>query len=737
MTADRGMGPGHPGGEGALKTAPRPARLAAGARGGAWGALVGAGFGASLALAETLVGLVSGEGRPLDWWAILALYYVPALALLGGGIGLARSLVRPARDCGWADLWLLASAYLFFCTTVLLLQQCFPLQPLLAVGRAAATALCAGLAVLAWRLTRATGGPPARGGWPLLALGGLLIPTGLVASYALTLQAFDGRVGVGLSLLALPFAVFVLAARLLVRWPRARARFAILGLVVLLGGLVHATLPRGPGGPVSASESARPTPRGLPHGFPRPNIVLIVLDTLRAREVSCYGYPQQTTPHLDTFAREAVLYANVLASGNWSLPSHASLFTGLYPSRHGAHLPSDPEPDALPPPSLLAPEPHTLAEILSDQGYATALVSANFGVLSRFLGLQQGFRYTEARPAVRAGYRPLLLRVRERLPAWRVFGPALEWLATPYRPAEEITNSSRDWIRSGPRPGQPYFLCVNYMDAHEPHVPRGPFGERFAAASSPSHAPRHALSVADRRRVAMGQRRVSPEEARRLVEEYDAAVAYLDSHVGRLLDVLRARPDYANTWIFVTSDHGEALGEHQSLGHGQTLYQEILHVPLLVRYPDGWGPSPGTRDARPAQLVDIVPTVLQALGIAAPAPLDGVPLGGGREVMLAEDFPPSWPVSQSHRHGGGSRAIVVAGLKYLRNDDGTEELYDLGRDPLEERNLAETRPEAVAGLRARLEEWARVAAKAEPPPALREPLPPEVEEGLRALGYME
>ena len=235
----------------------------------------------------------------------------------------------------------------------------------------------------------------------------------------------------------------------------------------------------------------------------------------------------------------------------------------------------------------------------------------------------------------------------------------------------------------------------------------------------------------------MGQRQISPGEARHLVGLYDAAVAYLDFHVGRLLDVLRGRPDYPNTWIFVTSDHGEALGEHRTVGHGQTLYQEILHVPLLVRYPDGWGARPGSRDGSPAQSVDIVPTILQALGIPAPTPLDGVPLDGRREVMLAEDFPVSVPVRRvSPRHGGGSRALLVDDLKYLRNDDGSEELYDLDRDPLEERNLAEAMPEAVA----RRAPGSRPGAAPLPKADLhRRPasLPAAVEEGLRALGYVE
>ncbi len=311
-----------------------------------------------------------------------------------------------------------------------------------------------------------------------------------------------------------------------------------------------------------------------------------------------------------------------------------------------------------PRPSLLAPEQHTLAEILSDEGYATAIISANFAVLSRFLGLQQGFRDAEALPAARVGYSPLLHRVRQRLPAWRVFRPALEWLATPYRPAEEITDSSRAWIRSGPRPGQPYFLLVNYMDAHGPNVPRGRFGDLFAAEPRTSQTSRHGLPAVAQREVVMGQRRMSP---------------------------------------------------------GQT-----QHL------------------ASPAQSVDIVPTVLQALGIDAPTPLDGVPLEGRREVMLAEDFPEVWPAGRpSLRHGAGSLALVVDGLKYLRNDDAPEELFDLDRDPLEQRNLAETMPDTVARLRARLEAWSRAAAGRGARPAPPASLPAELEEDLRALGYVE
>ncbi len=159
---------------------------------------------------------------------------------------------------------------------------------------------------------------------------------------------------------------------------------------------------------------------------------------------------------------------------------------------------------------------------------------------------------------------------------------------------------------------------------------------------------------------------------------------------------------------------------------------------MLIRYPDGWGARPGSRDGSPAQSVDIVPTVLQALGIGAPAPLDGVPIDGRREVMLAEDFPLSWPVGRlSLRHGAGSLALIVDGLKYLRHDDAPEELFDLDQDPLEERNLAEAMPNALARLRSQLEAWSRAAAEREPRPAPPASLPAEAEEGLRALGYVE
>jgi len=144
-------------------------------------------------------------------------------------------------------------------------------------------------------------------------------------------------------------------------------------------------------------------------------------------------------------------------------------------------------------------------------------------VLNRFLGLQQGFRYAEAVPAARVGYGPLLHRVRHRLPAWRLLRPALEWLATPYRPAEEITDSSRAWIRSGPGPGQPYFLLVNYMDAHQPNVPRGRFSDLFAAEPRTSHASRHGLPAVAHGGVVTGQRQISPGEAQHLIGLYDAA----------------------------------------------------------------------------------------------------------------------------------------------------------------------------------------------------------------------
>ena len=425
-------------------------------------------------------------------------------------MGLARSLVWPARDHGLSrpdapGCGLPLRPHHGAAPPAVLSAPAPALRE-----RVAATALCAGLAVLAWRLTRGTGGPLARGGWSVLALGCLLLPACLVASYALALQAFDARVGVGLSLLALPVAVLVLAARWLSRWQPGRTGTsgALLGLVLLLGSLVHATRPPGPGDiGVSLRLAPQPDPGTATHGTPRPNIVLIVLDSLRARNVSCYGYPRQTTPHIDAFAREAVLYSNFLAPGNWSLPSHASLFTGLYPSRHGAHRLATAEPGAPSRPSPLAPELHTLAEILSDEGYATAVVSANFAVLSRFLGLQQGFRYAEALPAARVGYRPLLHRVRHRLPAWSGLGPAPRVAGDSLSPrgGDHRQQPRLDPFRDAARPT---LLPLRQLHGCAPAATSPAGGSAICSPPSrkPAHAARQGLSA-----PSPPQRRDGPE----------------------------------------------------------------------------------------------------------------------------------------------------------------------------------------------------------------------------------
>ena len=465
-----------------------------------------------------------------------------------------------------------------------------------------------------------------------------------------------------------------------------------------------------------------------------PNIVLIILDTVRADHMSLYGYEVATTPKLEAFAREATLYSRATASSDMTLSSHGSIFTGLYAKSHGARFDPPERPFGVP----LSEDFDTLAEVLLDMGYATLGVVANHGYAGRGMNMNQGFQYYDDRRGV-----PLLVPSHDLLIRQLVFdilSPLLPQSASDkgFRTAEEINEVVFGLLGEVAVANNPFFLFINYMDAHWPYTPPSPYDTLFPGKNE---SVRTADYVALERGVHAGERRVPETWRRHMVSQYDGALAYLDDQVALLIDRLKTLDAYDNTLIIITSDHGEAFGRRDLIGHGVSVYQDQVHVPLLVKWPNS---EEGRRVQELVSHVDLFPTVLDLLGREATGPSAGVSLleltpGTARHVV-SESYLNRSLARRHPRHDRLERALFVGDWKLVVSSKGKRELYALHQDPNEHHDLSREEPEEAAALMDLLEHW-----RASHPDLLDDKrsadekleIDEETLERLRRLGYIQ
>ena len=504
------------------------------------------------------------------------------------------------------------------------------------------------------------------------------------------------------------------------RWRPAVPR--TLGVVLLVGACFAPSLYvslRSPEPPVRADRGVAPSDA--------PDVVLIVLDTVRAENMSAYGYARPTSPVFDQLSTEGALYLDATSPSTWSLASHASLFTGLFPSSHGAHAEH----------MTLDVESPTLAEALEAAGYDTSCFTSN-AFISPALGLTRGFqRMDEAWREGGAGNTfHFAFRLLDRLG----FGAADKGGA-------KVVASFERWAEETPGDGPPNFVFLNFIEAHFPyHQLPEEYLERF---SQSSRAELTTLSMELMEAQFGGDAPADQQEATRLATDmYDGGILYTDTLLGRIVEALRRRGRLDQTLLIVMSDHGELLGEHGSYGHGSSLYEPGIRVPLLLRYP-ARVPA-GTRVATPVSTVGVYATVLDVIGIE-PAralhvtsllgPMAGGPPGGpvlaerfSRPQMPAGDDPVQDPTVRVRTYRAGH-------MKLVETSGGAERLFDLRADPHETHDLAREQPAELARLQGELDTWS--AALALPPldatvaPGAEPDLDPEARERLRALGYVD
>ena len=375
--------------------------------------------------------------------------------------------------------------------------------------------------------------------------------------------------------------------------------------------------------------SALPGPRtGLP-----PHIILVVWDTCRIDRLSAFGYRRPTTPWLESFSREGVRYTGCIAAAPWTAPSHASLFTGLRPSRHGLRVEVE---------DRVRPHLPLLAATLRQGGYETVGVSAN-GVVSAATGLDAGFE--TFRVSFEGEEKP----------------PAVRTAALVRSTLEEVLTRERD-------PGRPLFLYVNFLDAHLPHAPP-PGALEALGIPRPPAALRASMEAFDTRMAMgefLGRVAVAPEEARVLGDLHDGDIRTLDEETGRLFAWLEEKGLLEDSLVILTSDHGDNLGEHGEFGHRLSVHEPLLRVPLVIRWPDGRGA--GTVEPAMASLMDLHPTILEAAGLAVPphTGLDARPLTAppDAERRVLAEYGPVLPFIATPRALG--RALPARALEPLR-----------------------------------------------------------------------
>jgi len=418
-----------------------------------------------------------------------------------------------------------------------------------------------------------------------------------------------------------------------------------------------------------------------------PNVVLVSVDTLRADRLGCYGREPSFTPAIDAFREDAVLFEVTIAQAPSTLSSHASLFTSLIPHHHGASMTRR---------SALAPDHLTLAEALRAEGFATAAFHGG-GQLDEVFGLDQGFGVYETpghQPDQPIGEEAFSDRFRPTVER------ALAWL--------EEEDPSR------------FFLFLHTYEIHHPYTPSP---EDLAAIETGYAGPLPPeISIDLLRGINGGQTPLGPEDLRHIESTYEAEIRSVDAAFAALVEGLRRLGLYDTALIVFTSDHGEEFGEHGTVGwHSHTLFDELLRVPLLVKYPGGW--HAGQKLDAQVRLLDVAPTVLGAVGVERPGVFQGANL-----THYVSGGPPPSPYALSALDEGGT-SLRTPEWKRIRR-----ELYDLTEDPGETLDVADDNAGVAEKLRRIKVELVTEGPAIGPVDA---PVSPELRERLESLGYVQ
>jgi arylsulfatase A-like enzyme len=411
-------------------------------------------------------------------------------------------------------------------------------------------------------------------------------------------------------------------------------------------------------------------------------VVLVSIDTLRPDHLGCYGYAAPTSPHIDTFRKEAVLFREAIAHAPSTLPSHASILTSLIPHHHGASIARG---------TALATGRLTLAETFREAGFATASFNGG-GQLDATFGLGRGFDVYETPGG------PAADLARDRF--FREVEAGLAWIGGIGR--------------------RRFFLFLHTYEVHHPYTPdaeaRARLPEHYDGPLPPD------ISLALLEDVNAGRLAITPADRAHIVHAYDQEISSVDEAFGRLVAALRTAGLYEETLLVLTSDHGEEFGEHGTMGwHGHSLHDELLRVPLLVKFPRSWRGS-RTMEAQ-VRGIDVAPTVLTAAGVAVPHAFEGADLV---EYVAGGAGPPRYAVAALD---GGGTALRSREWKWIQRT-----LFRLESDPGEEVDVADSFPEVADRLRLVKQKLVVEADRVEGP---RAAIDDDLRDRLRSLAYVQ
>jgi uncharacterized protein (TIRG00374 family) len=482
---------------------------------------------------------------------------------------------------------------------------------------------------------------------------------------------------------------------------------ALLLTALALGGARFAAAALAPAAPPPAAPP--PVPVALRAA---PNVILIMVDTLRGDHVGCGEPSPVETPALCSLVSEGGTRFFGFSHASWTKPSAASLLSGLLPSTHGAVSKT----------ASIAPGVEMLAEALASHGYDTGGIVSNINLAPSF-GFDQGFsEYRYLSPDYLAGAsesssKLILYQLVRKL--WFRVKPGYS-VSDYYQNAETVNGAAFDWLDRNH--GSRFFLFLHYMDPHDPYFEH-PYDGKAIARVTDDH-PNPALAP----------------EMHRL---YRGEIQYLDRHLAKLWEKLRASGTWDDTLILLTSDHGEEFDEHGGFWHGTTLYDEQLHVPLLVKWPKGAVPGAPPADPKLARQMDIAPTILAATGTPIPAAMRGQDLAARYAGAPPADPGQHTLLAETDLEGNVLKALRGMDWKFIEANEGNprglpaEQLFEVSADPQEKKDLRSARPEIAERMRNDTDAEVELAKSRAVQGGTDAVLTEADKERLRALGYIK
>ncbi|MBI5055384.1 MAG: sulfatase [Nitrospirae bacterium] len=466
----------------------------------------------------------------------------------------------------------------------------------------------------------------------------------------------------------------------------------------------------------------------------KPNIILISIDTLRADHLSCYGYSRPTTPNIDKLASEGTIYRQNYSTGVWTPPGHASMLTGLYLHEHGVY--DD---------RRLADQIPTIATVLKENGYQTAGFVSNSQV-GELVGFHKGHDVFEE---VWKGIcsKTIIERIIRGI-TWRI-KKKLGHLDMGAKRTNELV---RNWLEQRINKGKPFYAFLHYIEAHNPLSPPRSFKNKFLNIPDRKVDMDKINKIANNPLICyVEDLHATSEEIEYLKGLYDGEIAYIDGKIGEVVNILKENRIYDDTMLIITADHGEHFGEHGMWSHVASLHKEVLHIPLIIKYPGGTERIKEVTEY--TQLVDIFPTVMEIAGLTDVAAYNGSGVSlvcdKENEVRHHEYVFAEWEgripyfilekseIAEKDIDLGKFKiqmsAIQDKQYKYIMRSDGTEELYDIsdGENKIEDINIHQKVREIFQSELLSRKMTGKEIAETE-----SIAIDDEIAKNLKALGYM-